>query len=234
MTEYTNLPVKGQGIIVFKTADSDTNVTFTIYNNSISHALHITFLKGKIFVTMSNGNENAILDDSMNISGLLNLPGIYYWFSLDAQNQKLYAGIGEPRSETIEYRYSFSQTHHKTNKAFLESLTHVTYSNTKIFVMRVSKDPITHIPIPLIVKDTDDLTMMDIAKMTYMPKSNLSTISQKLYDCISGKKFIFDDEDLQKIGTCWKYPMSVLAMGFILVGHQKHHFDVMKERYTND
>jgi hypothetical protein len=205
MTEYTNLPVKGQGIIVFKTADSDTNVTFTIYNNSISHALHITFLKGKIFVTMSNGNENAILDDSMNISGLLNLPGIYYWFSLDAQNQKLYAGIGEPRSETIEYRYSFSQTHHKTNKAFLESLTHVTYSNTKIFVMRVSKDPITHIPIPLIVKDTDDLTMMDIAKMTYMPKANLSTISQKLYDCISGKKFILDDSDFPNFSEAIEY-----------------------------
>jgi uncharacterized damage-inducible protein DinB len=44
----------------------------------------------------------------------------------------------------------------------------------------------------------------------------------------------FDDEDLQKIGTCWKYPMSVLAMGFILVGHQRHHFAVMKERYAGD
>jgi DinB superfamily len=44
----------------------------------------------------------------------------------------------------------------------------------------------------------------------------------------------FDDEDLNTIGTCWKYPMSVLAMGFILVGHQRHHFAVMKERYAGD
>ena len=44
----------------------------------------------------------------------------------------------------------------------------------------------------------------------------------------------FDEEDLQTLGTCWKYPMSVLAMGFILVGHQRHHFAVMKERYTGD
>ena len=44
----------------------------------------------------------------------------------------------------------------------------------------------------------------------------------------------FHDDDLKTIGTCWKYPMSVLAMGFILIGHQRHHFAVMKERYTGD
>jgi hypothetical protein len=72
--------------------------------------------------------------------------------------------------------------------------------------------------------------------------ANAKTIEREIEDSIDELKTVrlstiamfksFDDEDLQKIGTCWKHPMSVLAMGFILVGHQKHHFDVMKERYT--
>jgi len=207
MAEYTNLPIKGQGIIVFK-ACSDTNVMFTIYDSDRSQALHITFLKGKILVSMLNGNHKTILHDSSNNNGLLNLPGIYYWFSLDAQNQKLYAGIGEPRSETIEYTYLFSQTNHKTNKSFLESLTHVTYSNTNVHIIRVSKDPITNTAIPMIVKDTNKLTMMDIAKMSYMPKANLSSISQKLYDCISGKNFILDDSDFPNFSEAIEYSIA--------------------------
>ena len=37
--------------------------------------------------------------------------------------------------------------------------------------------------------------MNDIATGTYMPKANLSVISQKLYDCIAGKRFILNDDD---------------------------------------
>jgi hypothetical protein len=207
MAEYTKLPIKGQGIIVFK-ACSDTNVMFTIYNNDRSQALHITFLKGKILVTMLTGNNKQTLEDTINTSGLLNLHGIYYWFSLDAQNQQLYAGMGEPRSETIEYTYSFSQRNHKSNKSFLESLTHITYSNTNIHLMRISKDPIINIPIPLIVKDTNELTMMDIAKMAYLPKANLSTISQKMYDCISGKNFLLDDKDFPNFSEAIEYSIA--------------------------
>jgi len=42
---------------------------------------------------------------------------------------------------------------------------------------------------------TDDLTIDDIARGYYMPKANLSLTSQKLYDCISGKRFILNDID---------------------------------------
>jgi hypothetical protein len=45
------------------------------------------------------------------------------------------------------------------------------------------------------VKNTDEITMEDIATGKYMPLSNLSIISQKLYNCISGKKFVLDDSN---------------------------------------
>ena len=41
----------------------------------------------------------------------------------------------------------------------------------------------------------------------------------------------FDDETLLTTGLMWKSELSVLAMGFNLIGHQIHHFNVLRERY---
>lgn len=40
-----------------------------------------------------------------------------------------------------------------------------------------------------------------------------------------------DEEALLQTGTCYKVEISPLALGFVLVGHQQHHFRVIEERY---
>ena len=47
-------------------------------------------------------------------------------------------------------------------------------------------------------------------------------------------KYLFeslDDEMLKSIGINWKSEMSVLALGFAIIGHQIHHFKVIEEKY---
>ena len=41
----------------------------------------------------------------------------------------------------------------------------------------------------------------------------------------------FDDETLRCRGICWKYEISVLAMGFSTIGHQFHHLKIVEEKY---
>ena len=41
----------------------------------------------------------------------------------------------------------------------------------------------------------------------------------------------FDVNTLQNTGTNWKYEISVLAMGFTIIGHQIHHLKVIEEKY---
>lgn len=41
----------------------------------------------------------------------------------------------------------------------------------------------------------------------------------------------FDNEALKRLGTASDSPMSVGALGFITCGHQRHHRNVLRERY---
>lgn len=41
----------------------------------------------------------------------------------------------------------------------------------------------------------------------------------------------FDDNDLMTIGQNWNMEMSVLSVGFTIVGHQIHHFNMIQEKY---
>ena len=41
----------------------------------------------------------------------------------------------------------------------------------------------------------------------------------------------FTEEQLIQMGTASEKPVSVRAIGFITLGHQKHHEKIIKERY---
>lgn len=41
----------------------------------------------------------------------------------------------------------------------------------------------------------------------------------------------FEDQMMLNLGTCWKYEISVLAMGFNIIGHQIHHLKIIEEKY---
>ena len=41
----------------------------------------------------------------------------------------------------------------------------------------------------------------------------------------------FDEEMMQNTGVNWKYEVSVLAMGFSIIGHQIHHLKIIEDKY---
>ncbi len=41
----------------------------------------------------------------------------------------------------------------------------------------------------------------------------------------------FDEETLLGKGTNWKYEISILALGFAIIGHQIHHLKIIEENY---
>lgn len=43
----------------------------------------------------------------------------------------------------------------------------------------------------------------------------------------------FSDEDLLCVGIASNNPMSVRALGFVIIGHQNHHQRIFQERYLN-
>jgi len=43
-----------------------------------------------------------------------------------------------------------------------------------------------------------------------------------------------DDEALGRKGTASGFPVTALALGFIIAGHEAHHFKILKERYLNE
>jgi len=203
----TNLRVHGQGVFLFGvTAITDSSASFSILDANGTDGLHVEFSQTNVLVNRIGALEP--LRDPTNTKGLVALNGAYYWFSLDSQNQTLMAGIGEARIETKTYKYQWNLAdgNRHQNKLFLESLTTIQHP-TAIRPIRILRDPIT-LHVPLAVKDTDQLTMHDIAHAKFIPKANLSTISQKLYHCISGKAFKLNTPDFPKFAKAIEYSIA--------------------------
>ena len=198
------LIVHGQGIFLFKTKSD--NCSFTFYDNERVNGLVVEFTKKSVCVTTLPYNKPLI--DYTNTYGLIDVSGVYYWFSLDSQNQILFAGIGEPRLENTIYRYAFPENEWKSNKKFLENLTQITVKHdADIKPIRLIRDPLTS-SIPLIVKGIDELTMDNLAKNQYMPVANLSLTSQKLYNCIAGPNFILNTKDFPDFYNAIEYSIA--------------------------
>ena len=170
----------------------------------------VEFTSKTVFV--KNIESHVILNDPSNEKGLTDKKGAYYWFSIDSQNQILSAGIGEARLETIMYQYAFPEKSRKENKTFLEGLVkiYIPRPSNYIKALRLLRDPIIQ-HIPLIIKNTHELTMNDIAKSTFIPKANLTSISQKLHECISGENFRLNDSDFMEFSDAIQY--SIITPG---------------------
>ena len=194
-----NLIIKGQGVFIFENQDPTKNCSFKILNNDETHGLKVDFTPTCVLVT--NIIDNHPLVDPDNKSGLTTLNGAFYWFSIDAQNEKLYAGIGEPRMDTVIYQYQF-------NKSFLEILVTISMTkNSNINPLKILRDPITN-NTPLLIKNTNQLTMEDISKNTYMPDAFLSTSSQQLYNCINGENFKLNTDDFSDFSEAIEYSIA--------------------------
>lgn len=186
ITNHTPLLVHGQGVILFTTYRDASSATFYLLNKGGDNGLCVEFREDYVHVTYLRTFETLI--DPTNTQGLVSNHGAYYWFSIDSHNHTLYAGLGEPRLETIVYQYTLPAF----EEAFLETLVAVHFTTAQ--PRKLLRDPITR-SVPLRIKHTDELTMSDVASGAYLPNANLSPISQKLYTCISGKQFVLDAPD---------------------------------------
>ena len=179
--------VKGQGVFLFAVDVSAAECTFAVAAaGAEAPGLDVRLTTTAVQITNSQTKEPLI--DPKNTKGLTGHTDAYYWLSVDAQNQRLYVGVGEARKETAIYTYQLSHA----NKAFLEALTHITDCSPVISPLAMVRDPITS-SVPLLVRRSHELTMEDVASFKYLPKAHLSPVAQTLYDCIGWKAFMLND-----------------------------------------
>ena len=226
-TKNISFLIHGQGVFIFKNTDNSKPCKFWILNDNETDGFSVDFKVDSIKI-----NRLTILDpllDPDNKFGLNNNDGVYYWVSLDSQNQRFFAGIGEPRIETTCFKYQYNFTSErddlrKTNKLFLESLTKIKIldDSTAIVPLKLLRDPITR-PVSLLIKNTNNLTMEDIALGKYLPKANLSPIAEKLFDCVSGENFKLNTPD---------FPDFTKAIEYSIITPGKWCYEKLKEKAT--
>jgi hypothetical protein len=188
MEKTLSLIIGGQGVLIFKHLKPDDPCILKFHNKDLSLILTVEFTPKSVNVF----SGDSIFVDENNTKGILDDTAAYYWFSIDSQNQQLYAGIGETRLDTVIYKFEFVKKS-GTTRDFLSSLTQLDISEG-VKALRLLRDPIT-MPIPMLIKATDLLTMNDIAEGKILPSASLTPVNKKLYECVSGKNFVLDDKD---------------------------------------
>lgn len=194
------LPIHGQGVIIF---NADSESSFTFFNLDKTDGLKVFLTESEFYVTqLSLANR---YESQGKRSGLSSKSGSFYWFSLDSQNQRLYAGVGEPRIETECFSYQFDPTDRlwEANKLFIESLVSISLPES-IKPKRLLKNPILNVT-PLLVKGVDDLTIDDIAGTEYLPSAALPVTAQILYNYVSSKKFTLNTPDFPDFADAIEY-----------------------------
>jgi len=190
------LPVHGQVTYLFTTPlGSEIPAKFKFTNKNT----------GKIKIEISNEDFNMSIQTEKtkpaiqinSKTGLIPAKNVFYWVSLDSQHQAIKFGIGEARLETVKYSYNLltdspNLEQPESYKKFFESLTMIK-NTSNIKPIKLLRDPITN-SVPLKIKRINELTMSDIVEFKYMPNSFLTPINQQMYNCISGKNFVLDDD----------------------------------------
>ena len=118
-----SLIVHGQGILCFTHTDQGKPCILNLQDKAGVGGLKVQFTAHHCLVFQLPSLIPLL--DTRNHGGLVANPDATYWFSLDSQNQALYAGIGEARMETYIYSYKFQRQDKELfekNKAFLESI----------------------------------------------------------------------------------------------------------------
>jgi hypothetical protein len=190
------LPVHGQVTYLFTTPlGSETPAKFK-FTNKKSGKIKIEITNESFNISIQTKKQSSPIQISSK-TGLIPAKNVFYWVSLDSQHQAIKFGIGEARPETVKFAYnlltdSSNLQEPESYKKFFESLSTIkNISNIK--PIKLLRDPIIN-PVPLKIKRIDELTMEDIAEYKYMPNAFLTQTNQQLFNCISGKNFVLDDD----------------------------------------
>ena len=220
MLETNKLRVHGQGTIIYKPINRERPLTFTIKNKDSTNLVKFSHGQNINIQIYYSFKDNPIVKE-YDIP-LLKDENASYWFSIDSQNQIYMGGLGEARLETKYFKIgqfkdvlmqienmgpiSIDNVQEKNVKTGMESLIEICYlDNVKI--KSIYRDPVVT-NVPLIVKNTNDLTMDDVAENTFLPHSFLNPTCQQLYDCVSGKKFILNTPDFPDFAKAIEYSIA--------------------------
>lgn len=137
--------------------------------------------------------------------------------------EEMIALISNTEIEKLEYRYAVGKW---TIKDIIQHI----IDTERIFsyrALRISRNDLTPLP--------------SFEENDYVDNANANCRS--IQDLLNELKVVrastiilfknFSNMQLNNLGIASNHPISVRAIGFIIIGHQQHHFKIIKERYLD-